>query len=242
MKRTVSLKPLETMGYSLEFFHIANPDDAGRAFSYYTFDEGYRPELVDVWEIIGVRIQRDEPLLLDVRCMHIEEDMFERGEFVALRDALSYVSLLPARAGALNKFFESLLKERPASEGAITYFRLMSADDLEAIHMPERHIPRFVGRTYQYVLSERGQNHEEISVFSFPGWSSHYGANQTAVLACMKFRKQQLADPLFTPFPSFGRSYEVSTVTFDQRALEEFVILLKQRTYENFVRGMQAQE
>src|SRR6266566_8953080 len=31
MKRTVSLKPLETMGYTLEFFHIANPDNAGKA-------------------------------------------------------------------------------------------------------------------------------------------------------------------------------------------------------------------
>ncbi len=241
MKRTVLLKSLETMGYTLEYFHIANPDNAGRAFTYYTFDEGYRPELVDVWDIIGVRIQRDEPLLLDVRCMNIEIDMFERGEFVALRDAPSYVSLLPARVHVLIEFFESLMKEHPASEGTITHFRLMSADDLEAIHMPTRHIPLFVGRTYQYVLSEQGQNHEEISVFSFPGWSSKYGANQTALLRCMTFREQQLADPLFTPFPSFGLSREVSTVTFDQRALEEFVILLKQYSYETFVRAQQAQ-
>ncbi len=77
------------MGYTPEFFHIANPDNAGRAFTYCTFDEGYRPELVDVWEIISVRIQRGEPLLLDVRCMNIEIDMFERGEFVALCDAPS---------------------------------------------------------------------------------------------------------------------------------------------------------
>jgi hypothetical protein len=241
MKRTVLLKPLETMGYSLEFFQIANPDSTGRVFTYYTFDEGYRPELVDVWDIIGLRIQRDEPLLLDVRCMNIEIDMFERGEFVALRDAPSYVSLLPARVHALIEFFESLQKERPVIKGTITHFRLMSADDLEVIHMPARHIPLFVGRTYQHILSERGQNHEEISMFSFPGWSSKYGANQTALLQCMTFREQQLADPLFTPFPSFGRSREVSTVTFDQRALEEFVILLKQYSYEAFVRTQQTQ-
>ncbi len=147
--------------------------------------------------------------------------------------------MLPARVHALIEFFESLLKERPVTEGAIAHFRLMSADDLEAIRLLVRHVPLFAGRTYQYMLSERGQNHEEICVFSFPGWPSEYGANQTAVLRCMTFRKQQLADPLFTPFPSFGRSHEVGMVTFDQRVLEEFVILLKQRTYETFVRGMQ---
>ena len=51
----------------------------------------------------------------------------------------------------------------------------------------------------------------------------------------MRFQAQQLDDPSFNPFDAFG----VSTVPFDQRALEEFTYLLKQHSYENFIRMTQ---
>jgi hypothetical protein len=50
------------------------------------------------------------------------------------------------------------------------------------------------------------------------------------------FRQQQLVDPTFKPFDTFG----VSTITFDQRAMEEFIVLLKRHSYEAFVKTPQS--
>lgn len=237
MKDWVSLKPLITIGYSLESFHLTNPDSEGHQFTYYTFDEHYRPELLDTWEIVGLHQQSNDPWLLDMRFMHIDLEMFDRGEFVALRDAPSYLSLHPDTLRALIEFFEGRMKERTTTDSGIAHFHLLNADDLKDIHLPTWKIPYWKGGTYRYLPDAGVQSIEEISIFSLPDWDPKYGANQVATLEHDMFREEQLADPAFELFSSFGNTHGVGTVTFNQLALEEFIILLQQHSYETFLKG-----
>jgi hypothetical protein len=239
VKGKVLLRPLEAMGYTPESFQISNPDNEGRVFTYYTFDEGYRPELLDVWEIVGVHQRSNDPPLLDIRLMHLEvEDMekFAEGEFVALQHAPSYLSLNPTEVRALIEFFEAIDEgQLEHLQSAFTRFRLLTIDELAYFHLRSSSFTDWESRCYRYLPEDGIQSAQEISVFIFPRWSSKYAENQRATLSLLSFRQQKLEDPTFKPFDTFG----VSTVTFDQRALEEFITLLKQRTYENFVGASQ---
>lgn len=237
MNDLVSLKPLVTIGYSLETFNLTNPDSEGRQFTYYTFDEHYRPELLDTWEFVGLHQQSNDPWLLNIRFLHIDLEMFDFGEFVALRDAPSYLRLHPATMHALIEFFEDRIKEWTTTDSTITHFHLMNADELKEIHLPTWKIPYWKGETYRYLPDTGVQSTEEISIFSFPAWDSKYGTNQVATLEYDSFHEKQLTDPVFEPFGSFGNTHGVGTVTFNQRALEEFIILLKQHSYETFLKG-----
>jgi len=71
MPHPITMKTFGEMGYQLEDFAIPNPDDQGRTFTYYTFSGQGRPELYDVWEVIG------SPVLY-VKALAYVEAMAER--------------------------------------------------------------------------------------------------------------------------------------------------------------------
>ena len=240
MSRTVSLKSLEEMGYTLEFFYLESSGNAEPVFSYYTFDEQYRPELLDVWDVIGLHQHSEERWLLDMRLMHIDLEMFDRGEFVALRDAPEYLSLSPSRLQALISFLDGIAREattqvRTVSENRRPYFYPMNTGELRNIHLPMWKIPYLKEEVYRYVPDNAVQSNQEISVFKFPQWSSKHGVNQVTTLKYDVFHSQELAEPKFEVFGSFGNTHGVRTVTFDLHALKGFLSLLGQHSYENFV-------
>ena len=227
-----SLQPLESIGYRLDTLKIANPDSQGRNFTYYTFVGKARPKFQDVYEIVGIHLKRRDPLLFEMRFLHLEDEMYEWEEFQALEDAPFYLSLDPAKELTLFQFLTHLDAPPLAKEEVrIEHFHLMSSDDLRSIRLPEWKIPYLQGHTYRYLPNPGVQPQEEISVFSFPHWSSHYGANQVAPLECNTFLEEQLLDPQFQPLGSFGSTFGTGTVTFDRVALREFVCLLKQHAY-----------
>jgi hypothetical protein len=227
-----SLQTLESVGYRLDTLKLANPDRQGRDFTYYTFMGKSRPRFQDVYEIVGIHLQRRGPLLFDLRLLHLEEEMYEWEEFEALEDAPSYLSIGPAKELALFQFLTHLdATPLLTEEVSIDHFHLMNSDDLRSNCLPEWKIPYFQGYTYRYLPNPGVQPREEISVFSFPHWSSHHGANQVTTLACNTFLEEQLLDPQFQPLGSFGSTFGTGTVTFDQIALREFLCLLKRHAY-----------
>jgi hypothetical protein len=227
-----SLQTLESIGYRLDALKLANPDHQGRSFTYYTFVGKVRPKFQDVYEIVGIHLQRRDPLLFEMRFLHLEEEMYEWEEFQALEDAPFYLSLDPAKELALFQFLKHLDPiHLEMEEVSIKHFHRMSSDDLRSIRLPEWKIPYLQGRIYRYPPNPGIQPQEEISVFSFPHWASHYGANQVTTLACNTFLEEQLLDPQFEPLGSFGSTFGTGTVTFDLVALREFVCLLKQHAY-----------
>jgi hypothetical protein len=244
MNHAIAIKPIASLGDIFDFFNLQNPDSEGRQFTYYTIDEQYRPEVLDVWEIIGLHQHSQEPWLLDVRFMHIDLEMFDRGAFLALQHAPSYLSVNPARVNALIAFFEEIISERHLSnsERNITHFRFMSMDDFKEIHLPGGIIPVLPKtRTYRYLPDPSRQSEEPISVFTFPEWSSQYGMNQVTMLGYDIFRQKKITNPKFQSFASFEGTHGVGIVTFNLTAFVEFIALLKQHSYENFVRTTQTE-
>jgi hypothetical protein len=216
-------------------FKLVSPEDKSTEFTYYTFDWKF-PGGVDFWNIIGLRLHKKTSLLFELRFLSIEEEMLEWTEFEPLRDAYNFVSLNPEELGALIQFFETWVDDQLLKpQSALMRFRLLTTEDLTHLHLSPSWVAHLEGHCYRYFLGEGVQHAEAITVLVLPHWSFQYGANQSTTLELVTFRQQQLEDPTFKPFDTFG----VSTVTFDQRALDEFITLLKQRTYENFVRASQ---
>jgi len=221
-----------------------NPDIKGRHFTYYTFDEHYRPEFLDRWEIIGLHQQSTDPWLLDMRCMHIEmEDienieLFAERKYKALEDARSYLSLNPATLSALITFLKDRVFEWNETNQNITLFHRLKEVDLEHMRFPFWKIPDLRKAGYRYVPGEDVQRKEEITLFSFPVWNAQYGANQSSSFEYDSFHEKRLNDPSFVPFASFRTTQSVSTFTLNQRALQELIVLLEQHSYEAFVKGL----
>jgi hypothetical protein len=231
MDKKETLQPFEAIGYHLEPLCIVNPDDEGHIFTYYTFAGKYPPEVIDVWDIVGLRFQSHDPLLLNMRMMQIDSEMFDVLEdFIALRDAPCSLSLDPDRLQALIDFFEGLKTERSTPiKHSPPHFQQMIASELQDIHVPPWKLPYLDGTVYRYLPDNELSNNGLISVFRFPRWSSKYGSNQSTVLGYDVFSQEELAELGFEPFPPFlGKTRGVRPVTYNQAALSEFVDLLKQ--------------
>ena len=119
-----------------------------------------------------------------------------------------------------------------------THFSLMDTEDLVRFHVDDWRIEHNVGNYYRYLPDQEVQHVGEVCILRLPHWSSKGYAYQQTSLSFATFDQRRLDVPAFRSFVAEG----LGTMTFNQLALEEFVTLLKQRTYANFVRGMQAQE
>jgi hypothetical protein len=232
----VLVKPFEAIGYSPKRFHLVNPDAQGRTFSYYTFDEQYRPEFVEIWEIIGLRFQSEEPWLLDLQLLHIEQE--DRGDFLSWQDG--DLDLSPERLQALVAFLEALGNEQRVPGGPLSRFRPITVDELVKRGLRAWVARSMQGGWYQYLPSNISRMDAHVfHVFKFPIWTSKHGANQTAMLKYDTYDEPQRKGPGSGLLDVFDTIQEVSVVTFDQVAFDEFLLLLKQHTYETFVSRLQ---
>jgi hypothetical protein len=234
----VALKTLETLGYDRAFFKLKASGTDDSEFTYYTFDKNIASKWITYWDIVGIHYRSKEPLLLDVQLMYIDEEaLINWPPFKAPRDTPGLISFDPPELLALIEFFETLSVHRLSDGGqTLAYFCLLDIDDLVKFRFDSWPIDDKIGNYYRYLPDEGVQSLEEISIVGLPRWSAKSGVYQQTGLTFATFDRQRLDDPLFRPSDTDG----LGTMRFNQPALEEFIALLKQRTYENFVRGMQA--
>jgi|SRR5579883_429662 hypothetical protein len=225
------LARIEHLGYSQAFFHLKPEEDGSVAFTYYTFDVRWPREFLSYWDLIGLRRRSEKPFLCDVRLLYIDEEMFEWPDFEAVRDASGLISFNPQQFLDVITFFEKLVDVQPANL-SLTHFRLMSAEALTSLHCPQFMIDEMVGCCYYYLPAKGLQEDESINMICFPRWSLQYGMHQRSSLSFATFSRHQLEDVQFDPFDGHG----LGTVTFDRAALQEFVFLLKEHSYETFAR------
>lgn len=234
----VTLKPLEILGYDRTFFKLTASGTGDSESTYYTFDTNVSSKWITNWDIVGIHYRSKEPLLLDVQLMYIDEEaLINWPPFEAPRDAPGLISLNPPELLALIEFFETLIDSYLShGDQTLTHFRLLDVDDLMKFRFDDWPIDDKIGNYYRYLPDEGVQSPEEISIVGLPRWSAKYGIEQCTGLTFVTFNQQRLSDPQFRPSDTDG----LGTMRFNQPALEEFIALLKQRTYEDFMRGMQA--
>jgi hypothetical protein len=234
----VSLQPLETLGYDLTFFGFPPRGSNGNRFTYYTFDDTIPQRQPGHWNIVGLRQQGEEPWLLDVQLLSIDEEALDWEPFEAPRDASQLLSLKPPDVLVLIQFFEEALVDRLVlhADTIFRHFRIMEVDELHQLHLMQWQIDHYKGNFYRYIPDENAQSLQKMSVICLPQWLSQHGLYQSASLEVATFDRQRLADPQFNPFDT---TEWLGEITFGQRALEEFILLLKQHTYEQFMSGSQ---
>ena len=228
---TTSVKTIEEMGYSPDFFTLDSPEPDGKLFQYYTFAGNFRPELVDTWEIIGLAQLQHTSLDIMLRLLHLEEEMLDWENFLALQSAGSFVRLDPSKTRILLEFFKTLMKEEQVTDREYKYFHPLDLSEMRAIHIPEPVIHYWEGCVYEYHLHDETHAHEERYILGFPRWSQQFKGNQASSLRCASFKNSQLTNKNFCPLYEFG----VSTVTFVETAFTEFVSLLEDHSYEAFL-------
>jgi len=231
----VSLTPIETRGYDQAFFKLPETEDNGVVFTYYTFDTIRPPGWKNDWNLVGLHQRSDDPLLLDVRLINVGDDELSLDAFDP-RYANGLLLIKPAEFLALIQFFEEKLgdRQRPKTARSLASFHLLDVDELVHLHLPLWEIERKMGDYYRYTPEENVQSSEKMSLIHFPQWSPHYNY---ASLTFMTFDQTRLVDPEFNPFDAVTLAWP-GTMTFDQGTLEEFIVLLKQYTYEQMVRGL----
>ena len=196
----------------------------GDSFTYYIFDYQY----AESWDLIGLRYLKKEPLLLDIRLMHIEQEARDYDAFVAERDANGYISFNPDEYRQIIAFFEQQLlqKEVVDENRPLVHFTVMGVDEMLQMRYPPSLLHDSVGRYYRYFPSDEAQLPGAVSVIRLPHWSTRFGTNQITGLGFATLTSQQLADSHVDLLDDAS-----GTIRFNQPALEELVVLLKRRIF-----------
>ncbi|HVB21158.1 MAG TPA: hypothetical protein VNG51_04350 [Ktedonobacteraceae bacterium] len=232
----VSLKPLELVGYSRAFFKLPVVENQKQGYTWYTFDSVYPPDKEIHWNLIGLRHRIEETGVFDIQYFFVDDDELSMKDFEPVQYANRFISIRPSELLALIEFFEDVVGYQVTDENTILkYFHLLDTDELANLHFKQWAIDMYVGHCYRYIPDQELQNTASIILFKFPRWIQNHKMTHIAILEMIVFDQQELADPDFFPFDTYG----LDTVTFNQRALEEFIILLKQRTYEAALRAFQ---
>lgn len=219
----IVLKQLQIVDNDLASYLKLSPDER-KQFTYYTFDNKQE----EYWNVFGLRYLSQTPsLLADVRLMYIDQDARDWSNFVAERDSPGYVTFNPGTFPSVVAFFEMVLnKEMLVHEESITHFSLMSREDLLQFHYPQEIVEAAVGNYYRYLPEKGVQDSEKLSLICLPSWSSPHGVNQVASLWFITLSPQQPRNPQFDLVDDVDG---LGTIRFTQRALEELIILLRQR-------------
>lgn len=217
------MKELEVIKEELASYLKIVPNDT-YPFTYYTFDYQY----AESWDLIGLRYLKKEPLLLDIRLMHIEQEARDYETFVAERDADGSISFNPDEYLTIIAFFEQQILQKGVvdEERPLAHFVGMDADELLQVRYPPVILQHAIGHYYRYFPDEEAKIPGVVSVIGLPHWSTLFGANQITALGFATLTSQQLADSHFDFLDDAS-----GTIRFNQSALEELVILLKRRTF-----------
>ncbi len=233
----VALTPLETIGYDLAFFNLPGTEDNGTVFTYYIFDTTRPPGWENDWNLVGLHQHSSDPVLLDIRLMNVGDDELSLDAFDP-RFANPFLTVNSSEFLALIQFLEDRLVDcqRLKATRSPASFHLLDAEELTQLRLPLREIERKMGDYYRYTPEKNVQRLDKMSLMHFPQWSSGYNY---ASLMVVTFERARLTDPQFRPFDSIDIEWP-ATMTFDQEALEEFIVLLKEHSYEQMVHGLQS--
>lgn len=224
-----SLKPLEAVGYNRAFFRLPEEGNLEKEFTYYTFDNVYPPAFANDWNIVGLRCRGNDLPSFDMQFMYTSDDELSMDEFHPDQNASRFLWLQSAELLALIEFFEDIVGYQVTDENTtLKYFHLLDPDELANLHFKQWAIDMYTGHCYRYIPDPKIQKPADIVLFKMPRWVQRQKLTQSTTFEMIVFDQQQLADPEFFPTDTYG----LATVTFNQQALEEFILLLKQRTYE----------
>jgi hypothetical protein len=233
----VSLKPLEAVGYNRAFFRLPEEGNLEKEFMYYTFDNVYPPGFANDWNIVGLRYRRINMPLFDIQMMYVGDDELSMDEFHPAQTASRFLWLHSPELQALIEFFEDAIGYQVTDENrTFRHFHLLNPDELARLHFKQWAIDMYACHCYRYMPDQELQNTASTILIEFPQWIQNHKLTQSTTLEMIVFDQQQLADPEFFPPDTYG----LATVTFNQRALEEFILLLKQRTYEAALQAFQS--
>lgn len=228
-----TLKSIEVLGYDRAFLGLPASEPGEEPFTYYSFDTYHSQQWVEHFPLIGVRQREEKVKLLDIRVFHIVEELLS-DHFEAVRSAGSFISFNPAELVALIQFFESYVQSDQIMLPD-SHFRVLTSDELEELHVESWRYDTSKGggsgSYYHYVPDNDVQSDQLITLLCVPHWNVEYGSNQNGSLDLATFKRQELNDSHFRPFTGGWRGY----ATFNQAAWQEFLALLQQRTYEQFL-------
>lgn len=231
----VSLKPLESVGYTSSFFKLEIEE--ANTFSYYTFDTVSPPAYANYWDLIGFRSRAENALAFDVQFIYVDDDTLSWEDFDPLRDASSSLSIGPSELVALIQFLEEVVRTNLSNEeGTMHYFHLLHSNDLVRLKFTQMERDIYKENCYLYIPDGDVTDTDHVNLFSLPRWIQRGKMTKNTMLRFVTFERQRLADPKFHPLQLRG----LATVTFNHRALEEFILLLKQRTYEAALQAFQS--
>lgn len=231
----VLLKPLEAVGYTPSFFNL-EMEDANK-FTYYTFDNVSPPAYANYWNVIGLRSRAENELLVDIQFIYVDDDTLSWRDFDPLRDVSSSLSISPSELVALIEFLDEFVGRNLLNEeSTLQHFHFLNADELADLKFTQLEIDIHKEVCYLYVPDKDMPNADHVHLFRLPQWIQRGKITQGTMLNFVTFERHQLTDPKFRPLQLRG----LTTVTFNQQALEEFIILLKHHTYEAALRAFQS--
>ena len=211
------------------------PSESNRTW-FYMFD---RSLYIEYWDVISIGQWRDRPPLLEIRFMHIDEELIDGGlpsgrglgsepPFNAFNEAPGYMRLTLAELSALTSLLETWIDEpAPNANNPITYFRRMMRQELAQLHVAETN-PNIEATWYRYLPDEGVQTTDEITLVRPPLWriDSRYGVEQHTIVQLASFSQQRLKNPTFDPLDSWGLGHIIT----NQGGLRELIILLQSST------------
>jgi hypothetical protein len=238
----------------IEVLHLFTSQPNNVAF--YEFE---RSPYLEYWDIVSIEQRRADPLLLDVRLLHIDELMLDEDQdnlddqtgqesdgqepgaddealrFDAFNWAQGFMSPTPAEFNDLIQLLETWLeKPLPRADDPITRFRRVARDELTHWRVKAAN-PKQEAIWYQYLPDAAVASADEITLIHPARWraNSRYGLEQHGFFEIVTFQRQRLADPGFKPLDTWG----AGRIVLNHSALREFVSLLMQHSFEHMVGG-----
>lgn len=197
------------------------------SFSYYTAKALKKYD--SYWSIIGIRHFNEDPLLVAIRLMYIDEELLVDADFQAERDASNFLFLHYSEMTHIVAFLEDILKKEIliSPPRQLQYFSPMSKEDLKEIHISSDIINQQGRCYYWYHYYSEEQSRGRLQIVKVPNWSQ--GSSGIGLLIFYNFEREKLRDSQFNPFDEVGSGL----LTFNQQALEELIFLLKQSHQRN---------
>ena len=204
---------------------VEDSQDLEDQWIYYVIDPtGFK----DSWDLFGLRYVNLNPLLLDIRLLHIDEEALTLNTFTPEDNASGYILCSSDAYKSIISFIEdTILHENvPKNEEWLTHFSHMKREELLQLRIPAIAIDQAIKTHYRYCF-EQDRNTHQIDLLSVPSWTKTYKGQ----INFKTFLTSQIQDPEFDFYlDSVGKG----TLRFDQYTLKEFVIVLKQHLRESF--------
>jgi hypothetical protein len=220
----------------------------GGIFEFHEFDRG---PYMEYREVVGIGKRSEDPLLLELRLMHIDEELLDdwsdetsenqgfvdQPPFDSFNEASGHIAPTPAELNTFIRLLETWTGEPlPRPDDTIVRFRRIERHKLTQLHVKPTNV-KAEAAWYQYLSDEGIQAADEITLVHPPRWLAHsrYGREQHSWLEFAAFRRDRLDDPAFDPLDTWG----LGRIVVNRPGLRELVTLLKQHSFEYMVGASQ---